>query len=673
MKRILSILLILSLALSVAACGSAQTTSAAASPTGTPGGAPTDAPAPTDSAPPAEPRAAAARVEVERVSETVTDQSGTRQLLNYFAEHPHVVLSDSAAAEKINAVLDEDYRLFSEGEEGTDWSGFSSFQEAARNEYDSRMADGTIDAFYTYELTRRVDVARGDDRVLSLTYFDSTFSNGAHGYGALMGVSFDLRTGEKLRLEDLSDDPAGFLEECAEKLWRESRGGEHAALALGGYFPDYEKDLPGLLRDGNWYFGDEGIVVIANPYELAPYASGRIEFTLPYEWLRWYMREEYLPAEPETPGALRGEILDTDPAADFVLDDGTDGQGARVLFTAEGGAEEIRLTRVGWYESFDGWYDDGTLWYASHMDDGETLLLRTWIGDVFPTLKISWRTGSGREERLIFQSGKDGSLVLLDGSGQQLLPMEISKKLPFAFDLDGDGEKETIDLRNTGSGSGSDTHWQLTVDGLPAEDVYALSSEMISLWLADLDADGISEILYSGDMGSDDYATCAWHGDTLERIWFTGETRHGRDSSEQTPIADGLATFSYGRLYLESMTYQLGTYASVRAYEYTGGVIAPEANPWDGAAYWSYTSNRNWITLASALGVSWEDGTAGRLDAGEEILLLSTDGSTVRFRTRGERIGSIRLEYARDENGLFGCYIDGRPETEYFQRLPYAG
>ena len=356
----------------------------------------------------------ALRVVFARDEDTVAE--GTAEVFRYSADRANVILPAAPETEeRINSVLEEEQRLFAEGNLDVDGGGGRAFYEGcAREEYAARSADGTLDWFAPYELFRTMGVARGDSRVLSLTVMDYVYSGGAHGYGGLGALNFDLSTGAELRLEDLSDDPSAFLDRCAEKLLEISRSGDYAELARDGYFPGYEDSLPGLLRDGNWYFDGTGITVIANPYEIAPYASGLIEFTLPYEWLQGRIREEYLPEKADLSGSLTGEITDTVPGADNIVDDGTDSEGACVLFRSRGAAEAVSLTRVTWTE-YGGFVDDGLLWYASRMEDGETLLLRTWFGDVFPTLKIGWQRPDGtREEYLLFQSGKDGSLVMFE-------------------------------------------------------------------------------------------------------------------------------------------------------------------------------------------------------------------------------------------------------------------
>ena len=610
-------------------------------------------------------------VEFQRDADSVSE--GTDVLFRFSADRAHVVIPDlPEAQERINAVLDDELSRFTEGDPEADGgSGRAFYEGSARAEYTARRTDGSLEWFFPYELDRTMDVARGDSRVLSLTVLDYTFSGGVHGYGALGALNFDLLSGEELHLEDLTDDPEGFLERCGEKLLDISRSGEYAALALGGYFPGYENDVPGLLRDGNWYFDSKGITVIANPYELAPYAAGRIEFTLPYDWLRGQIREEYLPAETGASGSLIGAITDQVPEADSTVDDGTNAQGACVLFRADGPVDEVRITRVSCSE-YGGYAENGTLRYFSHLQDGETILLRTWFGDVFPTLKIGWRgSGAQREEFLLFQSGKDGSLVMLPDE-TAFLPAEISARLPFSADLDCDGEKETLDLASIQTDGMR--HRQLTVDGLAAEDTYVTDADILSLWLADLNGDGMTEIIFTGDLGSDDCVTCVWSGETMELVPFTGGTHLGRDGNVPASYANAKAVFSEGRLFLEGWNYQLGAYEAVCPFEYTDGAMVPGDLYGGDTGVWNYLGNRTWLTTEKELPVSWPDGGGTKLAPGTQILLQGADGARAFFITEDGRTGAIDLEYSVDKDGYYaGWNIDGAPESVYFRALPYAG
>ena len=602
--------------------------------------------------------------EICRERETVYDNDGTTALLSYASALPTVTIAGGKAQqEKINAVLREENDLFVNGDPDMEGlSGRESYLSAAKDDLTLRRSEGYSDSFVLYSMERDANIGRLDERVISFVFTDYSYTGGVHGYAGIWGINFDTATGEKLQLKDLANDPDTFINECADRLWEVSRDAEHAEY-VAGYYPGYEEALTGLLRDGLWYFTDEGLTVVANPYEIAPYAAGHIEFTLPYEWLRWHMKEEYLPPETDADGELTGGIADESGQCVYTTDVDTDGEGACVVFTAEGSVKDVRILRTGYSEYSNTFYDSGDVLRVSRLEDGERICVRTWIPDAMPDLKLVYTDASGREqEYLISQSGKDGSLVLMDAGPWAALPLEISGKLPYVYDVDRDGENETIDLVD-GTEEGRRV---LTVDGVSVGDVLAMDARLSSLWLSDIDSDGVTEIIFSGDMGSDDYVTCAWRADTLEPICFTGENRRGANPWETTQTVDGRAVMSAWRLYIESWNYQLGTYRAVRAYTITDGVIAPV-----GRGEWTYDSNSCDLTVKRDLPVTMDSGVFRYLEPGTVIRLTGTDGSIVRFSTADGDTGCLYMEYVYGDNG--GWYLNGLSENEYFEMLPYAG
>ncbi len=659
MKKTMLFIMIAALAISFAGC------TAAAAELPDPTAAPSvksDALSAAETAAPAETAESQGRLVVTFASESedyYTDD-GEQLLLQYSCVVPSVTIDRRPDAEAaVNAALDAEYVLFSEGDKDQEGpSGREGFLNAARDEYALRQEYGGEADMPPYSLERSVDVTRGDDRVLRLFFTDSTYIGGVHGYAFHWAMNFDTVTGEELTLADLGKDD-DFLAAAADRLFDVAGSAEYLMV---GFFEDYRDYLPDLLRDGNWYFGEEGLTVIANAYEIAPYASGTIEFTLPWAWLQWRVKPEYIP-ENTADGTLTGEIADEAPAdASFVLDDGTDGMGAPVVLTARGRVENVSLTRVSYMEYVDAFMPEQTVWYASALEDGETVCLRTWIPEILPDLALTRTEETGTVTDYISQSGKDGSLVLLPERDFLFLPAEVFDKIPLEYDIDGDGERETVDLRHTSTPSSS--QWEVLVDGEPLPGALNIWGEC-ELWLGDADSDGVTEIFLSGDQGSDDYATRGWKGDTGQMILFTGDDRHGRDPNELTETTDGRIVFSGWAPVLESWIYRLGTYYSARAMELSeDGVLAPA----DGTR-WEYRRNDRWLTVESNLPVTMDEVGRAVLVPGTKLLLTSMEGDVVRFVTEEGETGSIVTEFVYGS----GWFIDGVKEDEYFEFLPYAG
>ena len=667
-KKVISLLLCAALALSLAACSTKPETSAEPAATAEP------TPVPPVSSPEAaaEPDPVVENlnvpiVSVRRENEDFYTADNAALLLVYAAAEPSVSMNgNDAAAAAINETLHKQYTDFSAGVESSDEyavSGKENYLAAARDDLAWQTENGNAAGFSSYSLMRQTNVRYNARYLLSLTYDDTSFMGGAHGYTGRYGHTFDIRTGQELTLADLADNYDAFLSAAVEQLRDISYGAEYAAYGLN---EGYEEQLAGLFREGNWYFNDEGLVLITNPYELASYAAGLIEFTLPYAWLAYQIKADYLPAEREADGTLTAELSESADAAGsatYVYDTGTGGLGACVTFTASGTVEDIELNAVTYLEYSNLYRVDGTLWYAERLSDGESVCVQTWIPDVMPNLAISWRDSEGEHTKYISQSGMDGSLILMDGEQYAERPLNISGKSVYHYDINGDYAAEEITV--TATDAGGINEYTIAVNGTVLDRTNMPVGDRYDLWICDLDGDGICELLFAADPGSDDYRTCGWHGDTLEPIAFTGDARYGADPNGLTGSLDGRVVFSGGIPVLEAWYYQLGTYrATIGMNGTSDGVVTL-----DPSFKWDYRGSYYYLTVAKILPVYLDESGVAVLTPGEKLILTGTDGQNTFFRTEDGRTGSIQLEY----NGEGGWTINGESEENFFEMLPYVG
>ena len=110
----------------------------------------------------------------------------------------------------------------------------------------------------------------------------------------------------------------------------------------------------------------------------------------------------------------------------------------------------------------------------------------------------------------------------------------------------------------------------------------------------------------------------------------------------------------------------------MRAYEFSDGVIKPFPDIKDGFDGWHYLKNRDRLTVTRDLPVTWENGEASALPPGTELLLRGSEGARAHFLTTDGRRGRIDLVLSRSED-YSGWTVEGVPENEFFERLPYAG
>ena len=194
-------------------------------------------------------------------------------------------VSGVPGADAINAALQASRDAFYDGE-----GGVNTWQENAGEAY----ANGWWMEGEPYELTQDSWAERADTAVISLCSNTYTYAQGAHGYNAVSGRVFDSRTGAEVTLAALSDDEAGLRAYLEAYILNLSKTDAYADNGYSPFFDGYEAYISDVVADGLWYFNGEGMVFIAQPYMLAPYAYGTIFFTVPYADLTGVVDSQWL-------------------------------------------------------------------------------------------------------------------------------------------------------------------------------------------------------------------------------------------------------------------------------------------------------------------------------------------------------------------------------------------
>jgi len=645
-KRMISLMLAC-LLLGLTACSAGE--APAAQPSVTPEAVSTPTPAVESTPEPIEVPEGRLFVTIHAETGVISSEDGEHTILYYDCLTP-VVAGVNAAP--VNQVLQEKWDTYFN-------SVLAEMETTARADYDGRILEGMEPV--SYSLSRNVTMGRGDETVISFVYDDYSYTGGAHGYNVRTGLTF-RSDGSQIGFADLSADEAALRNHCVEQMKLQSQSAEYAQYS---FFYGFEQTLPALAEDNTWYLSDKGLVIVANPYDIAPYAFGCIEFTIPYEALKGLVYDWVLPGEETADGTLWGALgADNDPEPTALVDCGTDGQGQPIRFTADGQVRNVRLSTVH-YNDYTGGFDElGLLWYATSMQSGEVLRLLTWIPETMPYLKISYQGKDGREQAwFISQSGKDGSLILLDGADFTTLPRNVTDELPFRYDLDNDGAMEVVNVESYVSDEMGGTALRIAIT---ESDGSVLTAETIAywdhaLWLADGDGDGRAEIYFSGDIASDDYVLYGWHydGSAMKPISFRDEGGSSEWLLGQIVAVDGSRQFT-----IASTRYLLGTYTATRPFAIgPDGVFAPV----EGYG-WTFDRNEFWLELRCDLDAIINEETV-TLPAGSHILLSATDGeSWVEFLAEDYSTG--RLSVSRSQNGWL---VDGVNEQDAFVTMPYAG
>lgn len=123
-----------------------------------------------------------------------------------------------------------------------------------------------------------------------VTYYINmyNFTGGAHGLEQLLTLNFDKTTGKTITLDDVM--VTGYqmrLNELLQKALLEKADCKDInELHDKGYLFSME-----MYPSSNFVLGKDGVTFIYNPYEIAPYALGRIELKLSYSTLEPIMKK----------------------------------------------------------------------------------------------------------------------------------------------------------------------------------------------------------------------------------------------------------------------------------------------------------------------------------------------------------------------------------------------
>jgi hypothetical protein len=137
------------------------------------------------------------------------------------------------------------------------------------------------------------------DNLLSLGFFSYSYSGGAHGQNGTLAASYDLRTGRRLRYDDI------FGPTAAAQLPTLLGQAVRPLMGLPPGAPlDKELFVSQMPITHNVFLTGGGVVFIYQPYEIASYAQGEVHVFLPLSAVRALLREG-LPLPAANPVATR--------------------------------------------------------------------------------------------------------------------------------------------------------------------------------------------------------------------------------------------------------------------------------------------------------------------------------------------------------------------------------
>ena len=147
---------------------------------------------------------------------------------------------------------------------------------------------------FEYELEYEAEITLSkksiNDELLSIQFQNYLFTGGAHGYGSTYFKNFEIRTGNEIKVKDFFTDFDGF-KIMAEKAFRKQHNiPENESINATGFW--FDKDtftLPETMG-----ISKNELLFIYNPYDIASYADGIIQFKISKKEATPYLKKKFL-------------------------------------------------------------------------------------------------------------------------------------------------------------------------------------------------------------------------------------------------------------------------------------------------------------------------------------------------------------------------------------------
>ena len=104
-------------------------------------------------------------------------------------------------------------------------------------------------------------------------------------------MTFDMRTGEEITINDMVDDYAGLRDAVALEILAEIADGKYVKYYDGELlFDDYRETIPEWMTRAV-FFEEESMTVVFGLYDIAAYAAGEQAFVIPYTLIEPYLND----------------------------------------------------------------------------------------------------------------------------------------------------------------------------------------------------------------------------------------------------------------------------------------------------------------------------------------------------------------------------------------------
>lgn len=223
-----------------------------------------------------EPSSFRASIVMRKIKRTFSYDNTT--VLTLSARYPQVTLRFNPTAQKsIDRQIQAQVNAFYHDASNDLYrQAVADYQEAQKNGYPFRSYEAMLQ--YTITYNRHCH--------LSLYRDQYEYTGGAHGNTRRASDTWSLRSGHTVPLYSLFPAGQDYRVFLIRHIQRQAD--ERMQKEPGIFFENYRTLIVQYFNEEHYYLTPSGLAVYYQQYEIGPYATGIVIFTIPYADLKWY-------------------------------------------------------------------------------------------------------------------------------------------------------------------------------------------------------------------------------------------------------------------------------------------------------------------------------------------------------------------------------------------------
>lgn len=196
------------------------------------------------------------------------------EVLTLSIKYPVIRLRNPQVECRINSQINMEVNDYIEHAKYLYKQAINGYNDAQTNNY----------PFHGYEAYMEYTITYNENCFLSL-YFDKyEFTGGAHGITVRASNTWELCFGTLLPLSSFFRLGSDYRQFLIDEMINQA---EYTQEREGIYFEDYKSLIVENFDENNFYLSPTGITIYYQHYDIAPYSTGIVQFTIPYSSIGW--------------------------------------------------------------------------------------------------------------------------------------------------------------------------------------------------------------------------------------------------------------------------------------------------------------------------------------------------------------------------------------------------